>query len=466
MEEAKIKDIGLVLEPREKPKSYAQWFIFAIQHVFAMFGSTVLVPIIINSLAKETVMTSSMALFCSGVGTLIYIVLTKAKVPMYLGSSFAYMSAIGLNYPAYGNSVFVAVMVAGLIYILFGILVYYLGTEFIEKIFPVIVIGPLIMIIGLSAAPSALTNAGIVSADAWAATKKTYPQWLAAIIAIFTFMVTVIVTLKAKGIAKVVPVIIGIAAGFILSLIIHFSMKDSNLMDISKITDVKQWEWYPSFKRLWKQEAKNIFPSILAISPLAIIAMAEHIGDHIAMGYITKKDFVKDPGIHRTLIADGVSIVFDGLVGGPPNTTYGENTAIVGMTKVASVWVIGTAAVIAILLSFIAPVNQTIAMLPDPAMGGVGMIMFGFISINGVRIMITNKTDFMNMRNVFISATVLVIGLVLSVLGQGIDIGWFNLPGLGLAAFTGIILNLILPHDLNQGFVKIEWIKSKLKRRK
>ncbi|AVN64711.1 MULTISPECIES: uracil-xanthine permease family protein [Mesoplasma] len=464
MKELKQEEIGLALEPREKPKSYGQWFVFSIQHVFAMFGSTVLVPIIINGLAKEVVMTSSMALFCSGVGTLIYIALTKAKVPMYLGSSFAYMTAIGMNYQAYGNSVFVAIMVAGLIYILFGILVYYLGTGFIEKIFPVIVIGPLIMVIGLSAAPSALANAGITSAKSWSDSAKGYAQWIAALIAIFTFMVTIIVTLKAKGIAKVIPVMIGILSGFVLSLIIHFSMKNSTLIDTTKITDVSQWEWYPSFKPLWKQEAKNILPAILAISPLAIIAMAEHIGDHIAMGYITKKDFVKDPGIHRTLIADGVSIVFDGLVGGPPNTTYGENTAVIGMTKVASVWVTGGAAVIAIILSFVAPVNQTISMLPEPVMGGVGMIMFGFISINGVRIMVTSKTDFMNMRNVFISATVLVIGVVLSVLGEGIDMGSFNLPGLGLAAFTGIILNLILPTKLNEGFMCIEWIKSKFKK--
>ncbi|ATZ21902.1 uracil-xanthine permease family protein [Mesoplasma tabanidae] len=463
MQEVKQEEFGLALEPRERPKSYGEWFIFSIQHVFAMFGSTVLVPIIINGLAKEEVMTSSMALFCSGVGTLIYIALTKAKVPMYLGSSFAYMTAIGMNYQAYGNSVFVAVMVAGLIYILFGILVYYLGTEIIEKIFPVIVIGPLIMVIGLSAAPSALANAGITSTENW---KKGYAQWIAALIAIFTFIVTVLVTLKAKGIAKVIPVMIGILAGFTLSLIIHFSIKNSTLIDTSKITDVSQWEWYPSFKPLWKQEAKNIFPAILAISPLAIIAMAEHIGDHIAMGYITKKDFVRDPGIHRTLIADGVSIVFDGLVGGPPNTTYGENTAVVGMTKVASVWVTGGAAVIAIILSFVAPINQIISMLPEPVMGGVGMIMFGFISINGVRIMITSKTDFMNMRNVFISSTVLVIGVVLSVLGEGIDIGSFNIPGLGLAAFTGIILNLVLPVKLNEGFWTIEWIKSKFKKRK
>ncbi|ASZ09425.1 xanthine permease [Mesoplasma chauliocola] len=461
MQENKSEDFKLVLQPHEKPKSFGQWFILSIQHVFAMFGSTVLVPIIINGLAGEEVMNSSMALFCSGVGTLIYIALTKAKVPMYLGSSFAYMTAIGANYQAYGNSVFIAIMVAGLIYIIFGILVYYLGTGFIEKIFPVIVIGPLIIIIGISAAPSALENSGIMNSEGWT---QNYPQWIAVIIALFTFFTTILITLKAKGIAKVIPVIIGICVGFLLSIIIHFSIKNSSLLDTSKITDVQNWEWYPSFKTIWKQEASNILPAILAISPLAIIAMAEHIGDHIAMSYITKKDFVKNPGIHKTLIADGVSIIFDGLVGGPPNTTYGENTAVVGMTKVASVWVLGLAAIIAIIMSFIAPVNQTIAMLPAPVMGGVGMIMFGFISINGVRVLIANKTNYMNMRNVFISSTVLIIGVVLSVKGEMIDLGSFNLSGLGLAAISGIILNLILPTKLNEGFWIIEWVKSKIKK--
>lgn len=454
--------LELVLEPHQRPKSIGQWIVLAFQHVFAMFGSTVLVPMIINATATKAgggnpieVMNISMALFCSGVGTLVYIACTKAKVPMYLGSSFAYMAAIGSNFPQYGNAVFIAVMVAGLIYIIFGVIAYYVGTKFIETLLPPVVVGPIIIVIGIGVAPSAVTNAGL-NAATW---DGGYPAWLAVIIAAFTVGVTMIMALKAKGFFKIVPILSGVIVGYLFATILHFSNPDWGILNTKLLTDTSVWEWHPTFKKFWDVKAENIGPAVLAISPLAIVAIAEHIGEHISLGYMTGKNFVKKPGMHRTLIADGVSIVIDGLVGGPPNTTYGENTSVVGMTKVASVWVTGLAAIFAIVLAFIAPVNQIILMMPKPVMGGISMVMFGLIATNGIRVLISNKIDYGNMRNVFITALILVLGLGSAAIEITTGKSALEFNGVALAAFGGIILNLILPRSLNNGF----WIIRKIK---
>ncbi|ATZ16096.1 uracil permease [Entomoplasma freundtii] len=460
--------LTLVLEPHERPKSIGQWIILSFQHVFAMFGSTVLVPMIINATATAKlgspieVMNISMALFCSGVGTLVYIACTKAKVPMYLGSSFAYMSAIGTNFPLYGNAVFIAIMVAGLIYILFGVVAYYVGTKFIETLLPAVVVGPIIIVIGIGVAPSAVDNAGL-NATNW---KEGYPAWLGIIIALFTAGVTMIMALKAKGFFKIVPILSGVIAGYLFAMILHLSNPDWGILNTKLLTDTSAWEWHPSFKKFWDVKGADIGPAIIAISPLALVAIAEHIGEHISLGYMTGKNFVKKPGMHRTLIADGISIVFDGLVGGPPNTTYGENTSVVGMTKVASVWVTGLAAIFAIILSFLAPVNQIILMMPKPVMGGISMIMFGLIAANGIRVLISNKIDYGNMRNVFITALILVLGLGSAVIKITTGASALEFNGVALAAFGGIILNLILPRKLNDGFYLWNWMKAQISTRK
>ncbi|AGM24847.1 uracil-xanthine permease family protein [Spiroplasma chrysopicola] len=454
-----VNDIKLLLEPNQRPKNMWQWAILSLQHVFAMFGSTVLVPLTINQIAGVEVMNISMALFCSGVGTLIYIVCTSAKVPMYLGSSFAYMGAIGSCYPLYGNAVFIAIMIVGVIYISVGVIVYYVGNTFLEKILPAIIVGPLIIIIGMSVAPSAINNSGLNPAQ-W---NQSYSRWIGVGIAAFTFTVTALVAMKCKGFTKVIPVIIGVVSGYLLSVILHFALGTENhILDTSKINDPSVWQWYPSFKAFWNLNPKNIGPAVLAISPLAIIVIAEHIGDHISMGALTGKNFVKNPGMHRTLIADGVSIIFDGMVGGPPNTTYGENTSVVGMTKIASVWVTGLAAIFAIILSFIAPVNQLVQMMPGPVMGGISIIMFGLIATNGIRVLINNKVDYSNIRNVFITSIILVLGLGGAIFNFTIGSGTLSFSGTALAAFVGIFLNLVLPKKLNEGFWTLNWISAKI----
>ncbi|AXF95716.1 uracil-xanthine permease family protein [Spiroplasma phoeniceum] len=455
-------NIKLLLGPHDRPKRFLQWSILALQHVFAMFGSTLLVPLIINQTARVEVMNIAMALFCSGVGTLIYIAITAAKVPMYLGSSFAYMGAMGVYFPLYGNAVFIAVMMVGVIYITFGVLVYFIGNKFLERILPAVIVGPLIIII-IIIAPSAINNAGF-NPTAW---KQPYSHWNKIGIAIFTFLVTAIIALKCKGFAKVVPVIIGVVAGYLLCVILHFVIgTEYQILDTSKITDPSQWQWYPLFKKIWDLKASNIGPAILSISPLAIIAIAEHIGDHISMVQMTGKNFVKDPGMHRTLVADGVSIIFDGLVGGPANTTYGENASVVGMTRIASVWVTGLVALFAIGLSFIAPVNQLVQMLPAPVMGGISMIMFGLIATNGIRVLINNKIDYTNMKNVFVTAIMLVLGLGGAFFNFNLGTGNLQFTGVALASFAGIFLNLLLPDHQNNGFQWWEKLKLFIKTQK
>ncbi|WP_339021133.1 uracil-xanthine permease family protein [Spiroplasma endosymbiont of Atherix ibis] len=457
------KKIDLVLEPHQKPKNFGQWVTLSIQHVFAMFGATVLVPIVISQIAGEEVINISMALFCSGVGTLIYIALTLAKVPIYLGSSFTYMTVLGVGWKQWHNSIFIAVFAVGVVYIIIGFIIHWTGIKWIKKAFSPIVVGPIIITIGLSAVPSALGNIGFAAgtsvnddgsvSNAWG----NYPQWLAIIIGLITFLVATICMLKAKSFLKVIPILIALVIGYILCIILHFSLikTDYNIIKIDYITDTKKWEWYPSFKKIWDVDPKTIGPALVAIVPISMVIMVEHLWDHINIGAMTGRDFVKNPGISKTLIADGVAMSFAGLIGGPSNATYAENTSVVGLTKVANVWVTGLAAIFAIIMSFIAPVNQLIRMIPAPVMGGISLMLFGMIASNGIKIMIDAKVDLKNAKNLVIISVILAIGVGMSIMQKDIELGSFHITGLFLATFLGVILNLLLPNHDNKGLLSI-----------
>ncbi|AUM62381.1 uracil-xanthine permease family protein [Spiroplasma monobiae] len=453
------KKIELILEPHQRPKNFGQWSILSIQHVFAMFGATVLVPMVINAQAHKDGMGDainiSMALFCSGFGTLIYIVLTKARVPIYLGSSFAYMSVMGVGWAQWENSIFIAVFVVGLVYILMGFIIHWTGVKWIKKAFSPIVIGPIVITIGLSAVPSALGNVGF----AWAGPPEglNYPQWLAIIIAIITFMVAALCMLKAKSFFKIIPILVALGVGYLLCIILHFSLSGLGIkiMDTSFITNTKDWEWYPSFKAIWKVNPNTIGPALVAIVPISLVTMVEHLGDHINIGTMTGRDFIKNPGVSRTLMADGVAMSIAGLIGGPANATYSENTSVVGLTKVASVWVTGLAAIFAIVMSFIAPINQLIRMIPAPVMGGISIMLFGMIASNGIKIMLDSKVDLKNAKNLIVISTILAIGVGMSVSGANIDINGFKITGLFLATICGVLLNLLLPEHDNMGIMTI-----------
>ncbi|QGS52462.1 uracil-xanthine permease family protein [Spiroplasma tabanidicola] len=468
-----LTKVELILEPHQRPKNVGKWILLSVQHVFAMFGATVLVPMIMNSISTNNgggnVMNISMALFCSGVGTLIYIAFTSAKVPLYLGSSFAYMTTIGLGFKDWGNAVFIGVFVVGVVYVLMGFIIYWTGSSWVKKAFSPVVTGPIIIIIGMSAISSALQNIGLWNnaSEGWIrdeASNTSYPQWLAILLGFITIVVAAICVLKAKTFFKAIPILLALIVGYILAIIIHYAAKGEgvSLLDTSLITNVKDWQWYPSFKAIWNVKGNQIGPALVAIVPIAIITMTEHLGEHINIGSITNRDFVSNPGIHRTLIADGVSIMFAGAVGGPANATYAENTSVVNMTRIASVWAIGLAAIFAIVLSFIAPFNQLISMIPKPVMGGIGVVLFGMIASNGIKILVEGKVNFGNAKNIFVIAITLAIGVGLGVTGT--EISWgnsgFKFTGLFIATIVGVLLNILLPNQLNDGLFKMNFIDN------
>ena len=418
----------LTLGISEKPKSKVQWAVLSLQHVFAMFGATVLVPIL-------TGLSISVALFSSGIGTLIYIFFTKAKVPVYLGSSFAYIAAISIASQSFGaGSAFIGLMVVGLIYVLVSFLIKFFGTNWLNTILPPVVIGPMIAIIGISLASVATGQAGLSpnSADeffAFLATDIRNP-----LIALVSFATTVILAIFAKGFFKVVPIVGGILVGYVFAIAIG-SVSFAGLEGIA-------WVKIPEFQFFGTYAID--FRAVLMFAPIAFVTIAEHIGDHKVLGSITGEDFLKDPGLDKTLMGDGVATIAAALIGGPANTTYGENTGVVGMTKVASVYVIGVAAIISIVLSFFNILTGLIQTIPAPVMGGVLILLFGLIAGNGLRVMIDARVNLSSMRNLIIVSTMLVIGLGQATILINEAAG---LTGMALAALFGIILNLVLPEE-------------------
>jgi uracil permease len=409
----------LVLGVRDCPKPLP-WIVLSLQHVFAMFGATVLVPIIVG-------LPISVALFASGLGTLVYIAFTKAKVPVYLGSSFAYISAILFAKEALGGDISAAqtglIMVGG-VYVLVALLIKLLGKAWINHLLPPIVIGPMIAIIGLGLAGVAVNQIGLNGEGSWQSIT----------IAAVAFIVSALVSTKAKGFFKMIPFILGILAGYIVA----FGLGQ---VDLSPLKDAS-FLTIPDFKLPFRDWNFYFGPEMWAIVPVAIVTISEHIGDHKVLGKIVGQDFLQDPGLDKTLIGDGVATALSALLGGPANTTYGENTGVVGMTKVASVWVIGLAAVFAISLSFLGTVTALISTIPSAVLGGMSVLLFGVIASNGIRVLIEAKVDFTQQRNLIIASAMLVLGLGGAVLELSTLV---TLSGTALAALVGVILNLVLP---------------------
>jgi uracil permease len=418
----------LTLGISEKPKSKVQWAVLSLQHVFAMFGATVLVPIL-------TGLSISVALFSSGIGTLIYIFFTKAKVPVYLGSSFAYIAAISIASQSFGaGSAFIGLMVVGLIYVLVSFLIKFFGTNWLNTILPPVVIGPMIAIIGISLASVATGQAGLSPNSADQFFKFLATDIRNPLIALVSFATTVILAIFAKGFFKVVPIVGGILFGYVFAIAIG-SVSFAGLEGIA-------WVKIPEFQFIGTYAID--FRAVLMFAPIAFVTIAEHIGDHKVLGSITGEDFLKDPGLDKTLMGDGVATIAAALIGGPANTTYGENTGVVGMTKVASVYVIGVAAIISIVLSFFNILTGLIQTIPAPVMGGVLILLFGLIAGNGLRVMIDARVNLASMRNLIIVSTMLVIGLGQATILINEAAG---LTGMALAALFGIILNLVLPEE-------------------
>ena len=430
----------MTIDINEKPPIW-KWIILALQHVFAMFGATILVPILVNGAAGSEVLTIPVALVTSGIGTLIYILCTKGKSPVYLGSSFAFITPLATGAVLAGvGGAMTGGMLVGLIYVIVALIIAIVGKDWLQKILPPIVIGPMIMIIGLGLASSAVSSIGIAAGTEAISIKGV-------IVALFTFIVTGLVMLKGKGFFKVVPFLIGIASGYILSCIL-------GLVDFTPVLEAAFFS-IPNFVVPFISYTPT-FAAALTIAPIALVTIAEHIGDHTALSTIIGKDLIKEPGLNRTLLGDGLATFVASVLGGPPNTTYGENTSVVGMTKVASVWVIGLAAIFAILLGFLGKFTALISTIPNPVLGGVSLLLYGFIAVNGLKVLIENRVDFSKSRNVIIASSMLVLGLG----GAALTFGTVTVSGMSLAAVVGVLLNLLLPHE---GGEKEEVITEDLK---
>ena len=419
----------LLYDTNEKPP-IATWIILAFQHIFAMFGATILVPLLVNEAAGETVLTIPVALVTSGLGTLGYILCTKGKSPVYLGSSFAFIAPTVLAFNKAGIGGYVTgILGVGVIYMLFALLIKIFGKAWIDKLLPPVVIGPMIMIIGLSLAPSAIGQIGLDSGVI---------DWKSLIVALITFLVTSIVAVGAKGFLKVIPFLMGIISGYVTAVIL-------GMVDFSSVVEASFFE-LPKFVLPFRDYSFSLV-GFLTIAPIVLVTIAEHVGDHMALSVIIDKDLIKDPGLDRTVLGDGVASIIAGLLGGPANTTYGENTSVVGMSKVASVWVIGLAAVISVIMGFFGKLSAMFSSIPNPVLGGVSLLLYGFIAVNGLKVLVKNQIDFENTRNVVISSTMLVLGLggaILTFTSGDISVSF---TGMSLAAVVGILLNLLLPKN-------------------
>ncbi len=411
----------LLIDVHEKPKSVFQWIILSIQHVFAMFGATILVPAL-------TGLPMSVALFASGLGTLIYIGITKAKVPVYLGSSFAYIAAISL-FTTDGNAAaaYTGLLLVGIMYIIVALIIKFTSKDWIDKILPPIVVGPMIIVIGLGLASVAVSDLGL-NASSYGETDWVYP-----LIGLITFSVTVAVALLGNGFLKVIPFIFGILAGYFAAIVF-------DVVDLGEVFTSGQIFRVPDFQIMFLDYTPS-FSGWAVFVPLAFVTMAEHIGDHSVLGSVTNKDYLKDPGLDRTLMGDGAATAVSAILGGPANTTYGENTGVIAMTKVASVWVIGLAAIFAILLSFFAPIDDFLQSIPGAVMGGISVLLFGLIASNGIKILVNAKVDVTDMGNLVIISAMLVIGLGGATIYFSENVA---LTGMALAAVVGIVLNQLI----------------------
>ncbi len=406
--------------------------ILAFQHVFAMFGATVLVPILVNSAAGKEVLTIPVALVASGIGTLIYIACTRGKSPVYLGSSFAFIAPLAAAYLKGGISgAMTGIMAVGLVYVIVALIIKFVGKNWLEKLLPPVIIGPMIIVIGLGLAGSAISNIGLTADSVF--------NWKNLVVASVSFLVTALTMTRAKGFLKVIPFLIGIVSGFIIA----------SILGMIDFTPIKQASWFslPKFVIPFVNYKLN-FTALLTIVPIALVTICEHIGDHTSLSNIINKDLIKDPGLDKTLMGDGIATFVAGLIGGPANTTYGENTSVVGMTKVASVKVIGLAGIIAIILGFLGKFTALVSLIPAPVLGGVSLLLYGFIAVNGLKVLIKNQINFEDNKNIAIASTMLVIGLggtTISIVSGNMNL---VISGMSLSAIIGIILNLILKSDV------------------
>ncbi|MGM9966725.1 MULTISPECIES: uracil-xanthine permease family protein [unclassified Rummeliibacillus] len=419
-----------VLDINDKPKT-GQLITLSLQHMFAMFGSTILVPTLTN-------LSPAIALLTSGIATLVFLLVTKFKVPAYLGSSFAFIAPIQVASAAGGpGSAMIGAMAVGLVYGLVSLFIWKTGYKWIMKILPPIVVAPVIMVIGLGLAVTAVNMAMYENANTPDAV-YSLPYFTVALI---TLIAAIICNNYFKGVISTMPILIGMVVGYIASLISD-AVFGTHLINFNKVIEAK-WIQAPDFLIPGIDYDFNITSTLLlAMVPIVIVTISEHIGHQLVLGKVVGRNFIKEPGLNRSLLGDGLGTLISSLIGGPPKTTYGENIGVLVLTRVFSVWVIGGAAVSAIILAFSGKLMTLVGTIPTPVLGGVSILLFGIIASSGLRMLVENKIDFDDKRNLVIASVILILGI------GGAKIIFsetFSIQGMALAAIVGVVLNLILP---------------------
>lgn len=419
----------IVLGINEKPR-FSQWILLSIQHLFAMFGATVLVPTL-------TGMSPAIALISSGIGTLVFIVVTKGKVPSYLGSSFAFIVPITTAklWEQTGDiavgSFLVGSFLVGITYAVVALIIKMAGTKWLMKLLPPVVVGPVIMVIGLGLASVAVGM--ITNNQAIEGPDKYDLNFI--LIGLVTLTITIITAIFTRGFLSVIPVLIGIIGGYVFSLIL-------GVVSIQPVLDAS-WFQIPDFEVPFVHYNPVLsWKIVLLMVPVTIVPLAEHIGHQLVLSKVVGKDLIEDPGLDRSMLGDGIATMIAACIGGPPSTTYGENIGVLAITRAFSIYLFIGAAMFAILFGFCGKIAALLSTIPTPVMGGVSILLFGIIASSGLRMLVENKVDFARKRNLIISSVILVIGIG----GAAVHVGdLFSLEGMALASIIGVLLNQILP---------------------
>ncbi|MBO1083072.1 solute carrier family 23 protein [Enterococcus faecalis] len=420
MSEKEFRNEDAVLDIKDRPQAF-HWVGLSLQHLFTMFGATVLVPILVG-------IDPGIALVSSGLGTMVYLITTKGKIPAYLGSSFAFIAAMQMlmksdGYPAIAQGA----MTTGLVYLIVSLIIKKIGSDWLDKILPPIVVGPVVMVIGLGLAANAANNAMY--------NNNVYDfKYIA--VALITLGLTIFYNMFFKGFLGLIPILLGIVSGYLVAL----------AFGIIDLTPIKEAAWFalPNFEVPFVQyEPKLYLNAITTMAPIAFVTMTEHIGHLMVLNKLTKRNFFQDPGLSKTLMGDGLAQIVAGFVGGPPVTSYGENIGVLAITRVHSVFVIGGAAVFAVALGFVGKLSALILSIPGPVISGISFVLLGVIAASGLKILIDNKINFDKKKNLLIASVILVIGIG----GLVFKVGTFELSSMALATVLGIVLNLILPEN-------------------
>lgn len=405
----------------------------SFQHLFAMFGATVLVPILVG-------IDPAVALFSSGLGTLAHLTVTKYKIPAYMGSSFAYIAAMQILMKTDGiAAVAQGAITGGLVYFIVALIVKFAGNAWIDKILPPVVVGPIIMVIGLSLAGTAVGDVMYKTVGDQKVYDITYFT-----IGMVTLLCVILFNIYGKKIVGIIPVLLGLIVGYIFALIVGV-VTGQEIISFVNVTKAS-WFHVPPMNLPFIDYDFKLYPSaILTMAPIAFVTMTEHFGHVMVLNSLTGKDFFKEPGLDKTLAGDGLAQVIAGIFGAPPVTSYGENIGVMALNKIYSVYVIAGAAVLAIVMSFVGKVSALLQSIPSPVLGGISIALFGVIASSGLKILIEAQTNFDNKKNLLIASVILVSGIG----GLTLQLSGLQISGVALSTVLGIALYLILPEPKN-----------------